>query len=178
MSREENRRLLEQKFDYIFFTGSVAVGKTVMEAAARHLTPVTLELGGKSPVIVDETAKIDLAAKRLVFSKFMNAGQTCVAPDYVLVHRSREQALLMALRKYIDRCYPKNGQGQVADYPKIINEKHFQRLLGLLEGQDAVIGGGCDEARLTIEPTVLRNTAPDSPVMSEEIFGPLLPVIP
>ena len=176
-SREQNEQLLSQRFDYIFFTGSVAVGKHVMECAARNLTPVTLELGGKSPVIVDETAKIDLAAKRLVFAKFINAGQTCVAPDYVFVHESKQAALLEALRGYIASCYPRDAEGEIADYPHIINEKHFNRLNGLLEGQTAAIGGKSDAKQRVIEPTVLVDVSPQAPIMQEEIFGPILPLM-
>lgn len=176
-SRQENTELLEQKFDYIFFTGSVAVGRTVMAAAARHLTPVTLELGGKSPAIVDETAHIDLAGKRLVFGKFMNAGQTCVAPDYVLVHKSKKSELIESLQHYIARCYPKDESGMVKDYPRIVNEKHFQRLQGLMQGENIVIGGEVWSHQLSIEPTVLSDVSFDAPIMQEEIFGPILPLI-
>lgn len=176
-SRKENETLLSQKFDYIFFTGSVAVGKQVMESAAKNLTPLTLELGGKSPVIVDETAKIDLAAKRLVFGKFINAGQTCVAPDYVLVNESKEEELIAALGKYIDLFYPKNADGVIADYPHIINEKHFERALGLIDKDKTVIGGGSDKSRLSIDPTVMTNVGQGDAVMQEEIFAPILPII-
>lgn len=177
-SRMENAQLLEQKFDYIFFTGSVDVGRIIMEAASKHLTPVTLELGGKSPVIVDETADIDLAARRLVFGKYMNSGQTCVAPDYVFVHESKKDALIAALRTYISKHYPKDANGNVIDYPHIINEKHFERLSGLLRGESIAIGGGTNPETLSIEPTVLDGTALDASVMQEEIFGPILPLIP
>ena len=176
-SRKENTELLEQKFDYIFFTGSMAVGRVVMAAASKHLCPVTLELGGKSPAIVDETADIDLAAKRLVFGKYMNAGQTCVAPDYVLVHKSKKKELIEKLRQSIAHCYPKDASGAVIDYPCIVNEKHFERLCGLMQGESIVIGGEADRARRSIEPTVLDNGSFDAPIMQEEIFGPLLPLI-
>lgn len=176
-SRQENEQLLDQKFDYIFFTGSVAVGRYVMERASKNLTPVTLELGGKSPVIIDESAKIDIAAKRLVFGKFINCGQTCVAPDYVLVHKSREEELLAALKKYIDLFYPKDGDGVIADYPRMINEKHFMRVCGLIDKDKVYCGGGNDAGRLHIEPTVMRGVTGNDAVMQEEIFGPVLPVI-
>ncbi len=176
-SRKENTELLEQKFDYIFFTGSMAVGRVVMAAASKHLCPVTLELGGKSPVIVDETADIDLAAKRLVFGKYMNAGQTCVAPDYVLVHKSKKTELIDKLRHHISHCYPKDSSGAVIDYPCIVNEKHFERLCGLMQNETVAIGGETDRDRLSIEPTVLENVSFDAPIMQEEIFGPLLPLI-
>lgn len=176
-SRKENTELLEQKFDYIFFTGSMAVGRVVMAAASKHLCPVTLELGGKSPAIVDETANIDLAAKRLVFGKYMNAGQTCVAPDYVLVHKSKKAELIEKLRHYINLCYPKDASGAVIDYPRIVNAKHFERLSGLMQGESIVIGGEVNHASLSIEPTVLDNVSFDAPIMQEEIFGPLLPLI-
>jgi len=176
-SRKENTELLEQKFDYIFFTGSMAVGRVVMTAAAKHLCPVTLELGGKSPVIVDETANIDLAAKRLVFGKYMNAGQTCVAPDYIFVHKSKKTELIEKLRHYIAHCYPKDASGAVIDYPRIVNEKHFERLSGLMQDEIVVIGGEVNHSTLSIEPTVLDKVSFDAPIMQEEIFGPLLPLI-
>ena len=176
-SRMENTELLAQKFDYIFFTGSVEVGRIVMAAASKHLCPVTLELGGKSPVIVDETADIDLAAKRLVFGKYMNAGQTCVAPDYVLVHKSKKAELIEKLRHYIAHCYPKDASGAVIDYPRIVNEKHFERLCGLMRDESVVIGGEVNRTGLSIEPTVLDNVSFVAPIMQEEIFGPILPLI-
>lgn len=174
--REENTALLEQKFDYIFFTGSVAVGKLVMEKAAARLTPVTLELGGKSPCIVDRSAKVDLAAKRIVFGKFLNSGQTCVAPDYVLVDKQVEKEFLEAVKKWIGKMLGKEPLHN-PDYPRMVNEKHFRRVLGLLEGEKIVTGGRSDPKSLRIEPTVLRDVKADSPVMREEIFGPVLPVL-
>jgi len=174
--RGENADLLEQKFDFIFFTGGAATGRTVMQAAAKNLTPVCLELGGKSPVIIDDTANIMLAAKRLAFGKFINAGQTCVAPDYVLVHESRQQELLGELKKNIDVFYPKGLTD--ANLPHIINIAQFQRLVSLIEGKNTVIGGAYDPETRKIEPTVLADVDPDSPVMEQEIFGPVLPVIP
>jgi aldehyde dehydrogenase (NAD+) len=174
--REANQSLLEQKFDYIFFTGSPSVGKAVMQAAARNLTPVTMELGGKSPCIVDETADISLAAKRIVWGKFTNAGQTCVAPDYVLVQHSVKEALLLKMKEYIFRFYGKNPCNN-ENYPKIINEKHFNRLLGLLASGHIVIGGAASESTRQIAPTILDQITWNSKVMEEEIFGPILPVI-
>ncbi len=175
--RAENASLLEQHFDYIFFTGGTSVGKLVMESASRHLTPVSLELGGKSPVIIDRSADIDLAAKRIVFGKFINAGQTCVAPDYVLVTSAQQKLLLERLHHWIDVFYPREQDGHIADYPRIVNEKHFDRLVGLMKGEEITKGGDNDRASLTIYPTVLENVKWNSPVMQEEIFGPILPVI-
>lgn len=174
--REENRFLLEEKFDYIFFTGSYEVGKVVMRAAAEHLTPLTLELGGKSPCLVDETANIDLAAKRIVWGKLTNGGQTCVAPDYVLVHASVKKALIERMKHYIVRFYGERPL-ENPDYAKIINQKHFDRLCGLMSGEHLAAGGEVNPATLQIAPAILDEVTWDSPVMSEEIFGPLLPVI-
>ncbi|MEG2703075.1 MAG: aldehyde dehydrogenase family protein, partial [Clostridia bacterium] len=174
--RAENAALLEEKFDNIFFTGSPAVGRLVMEKAARWLTPVSLELGGKSPVIVDESADIALAARRIVWGKLLNAGQTCVAPDYVLVYHGREQALLEALIAEIRRMY---GSAPLVneELPHIINRHHFDRLIGLLGSGAVAIGGQADEKTLKIAPTVLSDVSWDSPVMQEEIFGPILPIL-
>lgn len=174
--RKENEALLDEKFDYIFFTGSVNVGKYVMEKASRHLTPVSLELGGKSPCIVDETADIKLAAKRIVWGKFLNSGQTCVAPDYILVHKSVKEKLLKQLVRYIRRMYGEDACRN-PEYPRIVNEKHFNRILGLLADSHIVCGGGSSKETLQIEPTVLDHVTWDSPVMQEEIFGPILPVL-
>lgn len=173
--REQNSALLEEAFDYIFFTGSVEVGKVVMEAAAKHLTPVTLELGGKSPVIVDETANLKLAARRIAFGKVLNAGQTCVAPDYLLIHRSVQEGFLNEYKKALKDFFP---EGDLSDLPVIVSEKHYQRVCRLMEGETTVIGGGSDEAKRLIEPAVLTDISPESPVMQEEIFGPVLPLIP
>lgn len=172
--REENNALLEEAFDYIFFTGSVAVGKMVMEKAARHLTPVTLELGGKSPVIVDETADIALSARRIAFGKVLNAGQTCVAPDYLLIHDTVKESFVAAYREALSAFFPDD---HYADLPTIVNERHYRRLLGLLEGQVILAGGKSDADRRFIAPTLLDEVSPDAPVMQEEIFGPLLPMI-
>ncbi len=172
--REENRRLLEQKFDYIFFTGSVSVGKYVMECASRHLTPLSLELGGKSPVIVDESADISLAARRIAFGKYLNAGQTCVAPDYVLAHESIREKLIAELKKAVDEFYP---NGDFSAMPTIVNDKHFARIMGLIEPEKVVFGGKGEPSRRFIEPTVMRDADWSDPVMCEEIFGPVLPVL-
>jgi len=173
--REQNNALLAEAFDYIFFTGSVEVGKAVMAAAAKHLTPVTLELGGKSPVIVDETANLKLAAKRIAFGKLLNAGQTCVAPDYLMIHSSVQKDFLKEYEKALREFFP---GGDMSDLPVIISDKHFQRVSRLLEGETASIGGGTDKTARFIEPTVLTDVTPESPVMQEEIFGPVLPLIP
>ena len=168
--------LLSQKYDYIFFTGSARVGRIVMTAAAARLTPVTLELGGKSPCIVDRTADLRLAARRIVYGKFLNAGQTCVAPDHLLVQREVKQPLMNELRRAIGELYgpdPLNSP----DLGRIVNEKHFDRLLGLMEGQKVVVGGVWDREKRKIAPTLLDEVSPDAPVMQEEIFGPILPVL-
>lgn len=174
--REENALLLEQRFDYIFFTGGVSVGKMVLEKAAKYVTPVTLELGGKSPCIVDRTANLEIAARRIAFGKLLNAGQTCVAPDYLLVHKEVKDRFLDCLKKELHQmehgCALNNP-----DYPRIVNEKHFQRILQLIENENIIFGGSSREETLQIEPTVLDNVTLDSPVMEEEIFGPVLPVL-
>lgn len=173
---EVNQRLLQNKFDYIFFTGSVSVGRIIMAEAAKHLTPVTLELGGKSPCIVDETANISLAAKRIVWGKYLNAGQTCVAPDYVLVQEKVKEALIKELNRYIRKFYGKDAVHN-EEYPKIINERHFNRLLSLMKNEKVKGGGNYSRKLLKLEPTVLEPDSIDSPIMQEEIFGPLLPVL-
>lgn len=174
--RAENQSLLEQKFDYIFFTGGVQVGKLVMKKAAEHLTPVTLELGGKSPCIVEKTADLKLAAKRLVFGKFLNAGQTCVAPDYVLVQKEVKEKFLEYVLYWMKKMYGNHLECRET-YPKIVNEKHFKRICKLIEGEEILVGGIMDEASLQIAPTLLDHVKPESPVMQEEIFGPVLPVL-
>lgn len=174
--RNENSALLEQKFDLIFFTGSQAVGKEVLRHAAENLTPSVLELGGKSPCIIDKSAKIKLAARRFVFAKFLNCGQTCVAPDYVLCHKSVKEEFIRELKKEIRRQYgaePLNNP----DYGKIINKKHFDRLCGLIEKDKIVYGGETDESTLKIAPTIMDNITYDDAVMGEEIFGPIVPVL-
>lgn len=173
--REQNSALLDEKFDYIFFTGSADVGRLVLERAARHLTPVSLELGGKSPVIVDGTADIALAARRIAFGKVLNAGQTCVAPDYVLVQRDVMDAFLYALKAELARFFPGGDEGNM---PSIVNDRQFQRLVGLLQSGSVYCGGGADPVTRHISPTVLTDVHPDDPVMREEIFGPILPVLP
>lgn len=174
--RAENESLLNEKFDYIFFTGSVEVGKYVMKKASEHLTPVSLELGGKSPCIVDETANLKLAAKRIVWGKFLNAGQTCVAPDYVLVHKSVRKKLLAYMKRMTEKMYG-TQPCKNRDYPKIINEKHFERLCGYIDQRHTVVGGEWSRKSGKIEPTILTRVSWDSPVMQEEIFGPILPVL-
>ena len=172
--RAENSALLAQRFDTIFFTGSVAVGKVVMEAAAKHLTPVTLELGGKSPVIVDKTADLKLAARRIAFGKVLNAGQTCVEPDYLLIDASVKDAFVREYRAALQEFFP---DGRMDEMPVIVSEKHFARVTKLLEGQNACIGGTFDEKTRFVAPTLLDGVSPDSPVMQEEIFGPILPML-
>ena len=174
--RAENTCLLHEHFDYIFFTGSQAVGKEVMRNAAEHLTPVTLELGGKSPCIVDQTADIKLAAKRIVFGKYLNCGQTCVAPDYIYCHRSVREKFIKEVKKQIQRQYGKQPLHN-PDYGKIINEKHFDRILGLIDKEKIAHGGNSDCNTLRIEPTVLDNVTFSDAVMQEEIFGPIMPVL-
>ena len=174
--RAENQALLDQDFDYIFFTGSVNVGKEVMARASQHLIPVTLELGGKSPVIIDETANIPLAARRVVFGKYLNVGQTCVAPDYILVNEKVHDAFVEAVKLEIDKQY--GGDILHADdYGHIVNAKHFHRLMGLIDQNKVVVGGVGDEASLKIAPTVMDNVSFDDAVMQEEIFGPIMPII-
>ena len=168
--------LLAEKFDYIFFTGSPAVGKIVMAAAAKHLTPVTLELGGKSPCIVDQDANIELTAKRIVSGKFINAGQTCIAPDYLMVHQSVKEPLVDRIIFYIQKFYG-SLPTESPDYPKIINQKHFNRLLGLTKDATIMCGGAADSGRQIIAPTLLSDVSWEHPSMQEEIFGPILPVM-
>jgi aldehyde dehydrogenase (NAD+) len=174
--REANQALLKEKFDYIFFTGSVEVGKTVMAAAAENLTPVTLELGGKSPCIVDCNTNLEITARRIVWGKCLNAGQTCVAPDYLLVHKDVKNDLLNSMKKYIAEFYGQHPH-KSEDLPKIINRKHFDRVKGLLNCGKTVVGGQYDEKTLKISPTILDDVSWDEPVMQEEIFGPVLPVL-
>lgn len=172
---QANSELLELRWDHIFFTGSPNVGKVVMEAASRHLTPVTLELGGKSPVIIDGSMDMALAARRLAWGKFLNAGQTCVAPDYLLIDERCKEEFKKEFEKATRKMYP--GLLESPDLGRIINEKHFNRLKGLLEGQRVVFGGQCDDKLMRIAPTLLEDTDPDSPIMQEEIFGPILPML-
>ena len=174
--REENKELLQEKFDFIFFTGSGEVGKYVLEHAAKHLTPCVLELGGKSPVIVDETANIKLAARRIVFGKIINSGQTCVAPDYIFCDERIKDVLV---KEIIKELKLQSGEKPLenANYPRIVNKKHFDRLVGLIDKEKVVYGGSYNEETLQIEPTVLDNVTFGDKVMLEEIFGPVLPII-
>lgn len=186
--RAENQALLEQKFDMIFFTGSKNVGKEVLKQAANHLTPVVLELGGKSPCIVERTAKIKLAARRIVFGKYLNCGQTCVAPDYILCDKKIEKQLIEEIKKEIQRQFGRATKKSMElqhgtkplenkNYGKIINEKHFHRLLGLIDEEKVVCGGKADRESLRIEPTVMAGVTWDDAIMQEEIFGPILPIL-
>ena len=174
--RAENSALLEQKFDLVFFTGSQAVGKEVLRHTAEHLTPAVLELGGKSPCIVDASANIELAARRIVFGKYLNCGQTCVAPDYILCESSVKERFLRAVVAQIKKQY---GEDPLAnkDYGKIINEKHFARLCGLIDREKVVIGGNADPATCRIAPTVMEGVTYEDAVMGEEIFGPIMPIL-
>ena len=174
--RDANQALLDEPFDYIFFTGSVAVGKTVMEAAAKRLTPVTLELGGKSPIIVDETANLQLAARRIAFGKVLNAGQTCVAPDYLMIEKSVEAPFIEEYKKALADFFP---DGDMSGMVRIINDKHFERVCNILDNSGHIaIGGARDAETRFIEPAVLTGVPIDSPAMQQEIFGPVLPVLP
>lgn len=168
--------LLKQHFDYIFYTGGVAFGKRIMMAAAKNLTPVTLELGGKSPCIVDNDAHIQIAARRIVWGKYLNCGQTCVAPDYIFVHREVKDKLITALQAEIERQYGKSPQ-ESPDYPRIISQDRFYNLLLLLKQGHIVAGGKYDDKDLYIAPTVISGILPENRIMSEEIFGPILPLL-
>ena len=174
--RNENKSLLEEKFDYIFFTGSVNVGKEVMKKASENLTPVTLELGGKSPVIIEKSANLKLAAKRIVFGKYLNCGQTCVAPDYILIDETIKNSFVKYVKEEINKQF---GTTPLLnkDYGKIINKKHFERVLSLIDRNKLVHGGAYDENELRIEPVVLDNVSLSDNVMQEEIFGPIMPIL-
>lgn len=174
--RAENTCLLDADFDYIFFTGSKTVGKEVMRHAAEHLTPVTLELGGKSPCIVAPDADLKLAARRIVFGKYLNCGQTCVAPDYILCHSSVYEKFIEYVKAEIIRQFSDKPL-ENPEYGKIINEKHFNRILGLIDRDKLVFGGASDADALRIEPVVMRDITEDDAVMKEEIFGPVMPVL-
>lgn len=174
--RAENTCLLNEHFDYIFFTGSQTVGKEIMRHAAAHLTPVTLELGGKSPCIVEESANIKLAARRIVFGKYLNCGQTCVAPDYIYCDRKIKDQLLAEIKRQIKRQFRSEPLTN-KNYGKIINEKHFDRITKLIDSSKVVFGGKCDRTTLKIEPTVMDHVTFDDAVMQEEIFGPILPIL-
>jgi len=172
-----NDLILEQRFDKIFFTGSAKTGKIVMQAAAKHLTPLALELGGKSPAIVDKTANLKVAARRIAQGKFFNAGQTCVAPDYLLAHESILDDLVEELIRVVRGFYGENPQ-KSEEYARLINQKQFDFVSGLMKDGEIVFGGQTDREDRYIAPTILKNVSPDSPLMQEEIFGPLLPVLP
>lgn len=174
--RQENASLLDQKFDLVFFTGSQSVGKEVLIKCSKHLTPAILELGGKSPCIVDSSAKIKLAAKRIVFGKFLNCGQTCVAPDYILCHQSIKQELIKELKNQIMLQFGNNSLDNVK-YGKIINKKHFDRLISLIDKTKVIFGGNVDKDELKIEPTLMDNITFNDEIMQDEIFGPILPII-
>lgn len=174
--RAENAALLEQKFDFVFFTGSQAVGKEVLRHTAEHLTPAVLELGGKSPCIVDKSANIALAAKRIVFGKFLNCGQTCVAPDYILCESSVKDKFINEVASQIKIQYGDNPLKN-KDYGKIINQKHFERLCGLIDKNKVIIGGETDCSSNRIAPTVMDNVTENDAVMGEEIFGPIMPIL-
>ena len=174
--RAENKALLEQRFDKIFFTGGKTVGREVLRHAAEYLTPVTLELGGKSPCIVDKSAKIPLAAKRIVFGKYLNCGQTCVAPDYILCDRTVYTELILALQKEITTQFGEDPLKN-PDYGKIINRKHYDRIMGLIDPDKVVCGGCGDGQSLRIAPTIMKNVTFSDTVMGEEIFGPVLPIL-
>lgn len=174
--RAENSALLEERFDYIFFTGGVTVGKYVMEKAAANLTPVTLELGGKSPCIVDKTCNLKLAARRIAFGKYLNCGQTCVAPDYLLIDKSIKDRFLEIFTDTVAEMYGRDALAN-PDYGKIINQKHYERLCGLMEEDKIVLGGQKKPETMQIAPTVMDGVTAKDPIMQEEIFGPILPVL-
>lgn len=173
---ETSQKLLELDFNYIFFTGSTRVGKIIMKFAAERLIPVTLELGGKSPCIVDESANLEVSAKRIIWGKFVNGGQTCVAPDYILVQESIKDDLLRELNHAVESLYGADPS-KSEDYPRIINDVHFERLASLLNDGTIEVGGITDSKSRYISPTILSNVNWDSPIMQDEIFGPLLPVL-
>lgn len=173
---EEGKLLLDEEFDYIFYTGSVPVGKKVMASAAKYLTPVTLELGGKSPCIVDYEGDLELFAKRIVWGKFLNVGQTCVAPDYLLVQKNIKDNLVKHLITYIEKYFGNNPLDS-KDYGRIVNERHFDRLIKLLDSGNIIYGGDHNRKELYISPTLLDNISWDDPIMGEEIFGPLFPIL-
>uniref|UniRef100_A0A8B9M7E3 Aldehyde dehydrogenase domain-containing protein n=1 Tax=Accipiter nisus TaxID=211598 RepID=A0A8B9M7E3_9AVES len=173
---EETTRLLENKFDYIFFTGSPSVGRIVMTAAAKHLTPVTLELGGKNPCYVSDSCDVQNVARRVAWGRFVNTGQTCVAPNYVLCSVEMQEKLLPALRKVITEFYGPNPR-ESPDFGRIVGDKQFQRLQTLLRSGRVVIGGQTDEKERYVAPTVLVDVLPSDPIMHEEVFGPILPIV-
>ncbi|CAH0564103.1 unnamed protein product [Brassicogethes aeneus] len=172
----ETSELLEEKFDYIFFTGSTNTGKIVYKAANRYLTPVTLELGGKSPVYIDDNVDIFITAKRILWAKLTNVGQTCVAPDYILCSKTTQEKIIKACEQVLKEMLP-NGARESQDYGRIISKRHFRRLVNLLQNQKVAIGGAIDEKDLFIEPTILTDVSINDDVMKEEIFGPILPIV-
>lgn len=174
---EETTELLKQRFDHIFFTGSPSVGKIVMEAAAKHLTPVTLELGGKNPCYIDKDCDLDVACRRIAWGKYMNCGQTCIAPDYILCEPSLQNQIVQKIKEIVKEFYGENVK-ESPDFERIINLRHFKRITSLLEGQKIAFGGETDEATRYIAPTVLTDVDPETKVMQEEIFGPILPIVP
>jgi aldehyde dehydrogenase (NAD+) len=174
---DETTALLAERFDHIFYTGNGRVGRIVMEAAAKHLTPVTLELGGKTPVIVAADADLDVAARRIAWGKFLNAGQTCIAPDYALVARGREAELVDRLGRAVTEFYGPDPRSS-PDYARIVNDRHFERVVRLIDGGRVAVGGESDAGQRYIAPTVLADATPDIPAMQDEIFGPVLPVLP
>lgn len=175
-NREVNSQLFSQPFDLIFYTGSPAVAHTVMEAAARHLTPVILELGGKSPCIIDRTANIDIAAKRLAWAKTLNSGQTCIAPDYILIHSEVKESFIAAFKKHLHALHGSDVK-QSSHYVRMVNDKAFSRVSSYLQQGRIVVGGNIDAEERYIEPTLLDDVSLDAPVMTEEIFGPIFPMI-
>lgn len=175
-NRDVNAKLFAKPFDLIFYTGSPAVAHTVMEAAAKHLTPVVLELGGKSPCIIDRTTNIDIAAKRIAWGKTLNSGQTCIAPDYILIHRDVKEQFVAAFRKHVEALHGKDVK-ESSHYVRMVSDKAFQRVSSYLSQGDIVCGGSTDASQRYIEPTLLDNVSPDAPVMQDEIFGPIFPMI-
>ena len=170
------QELLEHKFDHIFYTGGETVGRIVMKAAAQHATPVTLELGGKSPCVVDQNCNLKRAAKRITWGKFLNAGQTCVAPDFLLVHKNAKEHLISETKEWIEKFYGERPRDS-ADYGRIVNESHFDRLSRLLKDGKVILGGQTDREELYISPTLIENVPESASLMNEEIFGPILPIL-
>ncbi|KAL0162181.1 hypothetical protein M9458_041577, partial [Cirrhinus mrigala] len=168
--------LLKQRFDHIFYTGNGIVAKIIMEAAAKHLTPTTLELGGKSPCYIDNNCDLAIACRRIAWGKYLNCGQTCIAPDYILCDPSMQDRVIEEIKKNIKDFYTEDSK-KCPDYGRIINQRHFKRLMALLEGSTIAVGGENDESDCYIGPTILRDVKPDAKVMQEEIFGPLLPIL-
>lgn len=175
--KEVVEELLKEKFDYIFFTGSATVGKIVMKAASQYLTPVTLELGGKSPCIIDKDCKLELAARRIVWGKLLNSGQTCVAPDYLYVHKDIEEEFIKKLEEEIKNQFGDNPL-ESKDYSKMVNEREFNRVLSYIDKEKLVFGGNYNRKTFQIEPTILKNVTWNDPVMEREIFGPIFPILP